>query len=147
MSVANQRIVQIHKSNRETQPFVSLNLQTMGAVYKVLGAHAFFLYLILCGNANGYRTEFSPQNINKNFGMPVSTAQDQFKKLVEKKFLVQRAEGSNVYDFYAEPDFIKASKTLTQTTANVATVEETKEENQNETNAVAATSIPYSFNF
>ena len=79
--------------------------------------------------------------------MPVSTVQDQFKKLVEKKFLVQRAEGSNVYDFYAEPDFIKASKTLVQTTANVATVEETKKENQNETNAVAATSIPHSFNF
>lgn len=115
MSVPNQNIVYIHKSNRQEPPFVSLNLKTMSAAYKELGnAFTFYLYLVLCCNQNGHRLEFSPQQIQNEFNMPVTTVRDQFKKLIEKKFLVQKNEGSNVYDFYAEPEFLRSEKIVVQ---------------------------------
>ena len=47
--------------------------------------------------------------------MPKSTARDQFKKLVEKKYIVQYKENSNIYNFYAEPTHItKAKKEISE---------------------------------
>ena len=103
MSFPNQKIIKIHKENKQKEPFVSLNVQTMTAAYKDLNATAFYLYLCLCCNKDGFQLEFSPANIATNFGMPDSTVRDQFKKLVEKKYLVPIQKGSNIYNFYAEP--------------------------------------------
>ena len=108
MTVRNQRIIKIHKSNKQNDPFVSLNLDTMANVYKDLGnAYAFYFYLCLCGNADGFNLEFSPQHFKDRFGLPISTTHDQFKKLVEKKYLIPKNENSNIYDFYYEPEHLK----------------------------------------
>ena len=121
MSVPNQRIVLINKDNQQKAPFVCLNLDVVGMVYKDLkGAHAFYLYLCLCGNENKRKLEFSPQYYKDKFGLPISTTQDQFKKLQAKGYLVPIKEGSNHYNFYAEPPHI------TEAIANMA--EEQKQE-------------------
>jgi len=88
MSVPNQRIVLINKDNQQKCPFVCLNLDIVGAVYKDLkSAHCFYLYLCLCGNENKRKLEFSPQYYKEKFGLPISTTQDQFKKLQAKGYL------------------------------------------------------------
>ena len=52
MTVANQKIIKIHKDNQQKDPFVALNLDTMASVYNDFGsAYAFYFYLCLCGNA------------------------------------------------------------------------------------------------
>lgn len=109
MTVANQRIIKIHKENQQKDPFVALNLDTMACVYNDLGsAYAFYFYLCLCGNADGFNLEFSPQYFKDRFGLPISTTHDQFKKLVEKKYLIPKNEKSNIYDFYYLPEHLKS---------------------------------------
>ena len=111
MSVPNQNVIFIHKDNVQKEPFLSLNIETLKAVYKDLkNAYTFYLYLCLCCNQNKYKLEFSPQAIETHFGMPKATARDQFKKLVEKKYIVPYKENSNIYNFYAEPPHIVQAK-------------------------------------
>lgn len=105
MTVANQKLIKIHKGNLQKEPFLSLSVETLANAYRELqNAYTFYLYIILCCNANNFTVEFSPQNILNQFGMPLSTTQDQIKKLIAKGFLVQKHENSNVYDFYADPN-------------------------------------------
>ena len=111
MTVPNQRIIKIHKDNKQKDPFVSLNLDTIASVYKDLGsAYAFYFYLCLCGNADGFSLEFSPQYFKDRFGLPISTTHDQFKKLLAKGYLVQKKENSNIYDFYYKPEHLDVNQ-------------------------------------
>ena len=113
MSVANQRIVKIHKANKQKDPFLSLNLDIMTAAYKDLGnAYTFYLYICLCGNADNHNFEFSPQYMKDRYGLPISTTHDQFKRLIEKGYLIPKNEGSNIYDFYAEPEHLKSANKM-----------------------------------
>jgi hypothetical protein len=115
MTVPNQRIIKIHKDNQQKDPFVALNLDTMASVYNDLGsAYAFYFYLCLCGNADGFNLEFSPQHFKDRYGLPISTTHDQFKKLVEKKYLIPKQENSNIYDFYYIPEHLKDQENQTQ---------------------------------
>lgn len=78
--------------------------------YKDLNATAFTLYLFLASNKDGYEMALSPAAIHNEYGMPESTIRDQTKKLIEKGYLVQRKEGSNIYDFYEVPQVIETRK-------------------------------------
>lgn len=110
MTVPNQRIVKIHKENKQKAPFLSLSVNLMAAVYNDLkNASSFFLYVYFCCNTDNYCTEFSPAAISQKFGFPKSTARDHFNILVDKGYLVQRSEESNIYDFYSEPKHLKVS--------------------------------------
>lgn len=60
------------------------------------------LYLYLASNADGFTLALSPAAIRQAIGMPASTYRDQFVKLVDRGYLVQRGEGST-YDFYEAP--------------------------------------------
>ena len=71
------------------------------AAARDLEAHAFLLYIYLASNANNYKLALSPAAIFNAVGMPRSTYNDQFKKLVQKGYLVPR-HGST-YDFYEIP--------------------------------------------
>ena len=67
-----------------------------------MGAHAVLLYLYLASNSDGFRLALSPAAIRDAIGMPASTYRDQFVKLVDKGYLVQKGSG-NLYDFYEVP--------------------------------------------
>jgi hypothetical protein len=60
------------------------------------------LYLYLASNADGFMLALSPVAIRQAVGMPPSTYRDQFVKLIDKGYLIQRGN-SNTFDFYETP--------------------------------------------
>ena len=100
-TVPNQRVVAIHRETTKSD-FLGIKNANWQAAARDLGAHALMLYLYLASNANGYTLALSPVAIRRAVGMPPSTYTDQFNKLVDKGYLVQRGEG-NTYDFYEVP--------------------------------------------
>ena len=111
MTVPYQRLVRIHKDNKQKEPFLSISVNLLAAVYKDLkSAPSFFIYIYFCCNKDNYVVEFSPTHIETKYGFPKSTARDHFNKLIEKGYLVRKNENSNMYDFYAEPKHLKTQE-------------------------------------
>lgn len=73
------------------------------------------LYLYFASNANGFTLALSPAAIRQAVGMPQSTYRDQFIKLIDRGYLVQRGE-SNTFDFYETPQ--RATHTEKDNTAD-----------------------------
>lgn len=99
-TVPNQRTVRIHRE-RVTTDFLGIKNENWQAASRMLGAHALRLYLYLAANADNYMLALSPAALARDIGMPRSTYHDQFRKLVDFGYLVQR--GGNLYDFYEVP--------------------------------------------
>ena len=74
------------------------------------------LYLYFAANADGFSLALSPAAIRQAIGMPASTYRDQFLKLVDRGYLVQRGNG-NTYDFYEIPQRATYVKNDTNNTA------------------------------
>lgn len=100
-TVPNQRVVAIHREHASSD-FLGIKNEHWQAAARDLGAHALMLYLYFASNANGYVLALSPAAIRQAVGMAASTYRDQFLKLVDKGYLVQRGSG-NTYDFYETP--------------------------------------------
>lgn len=100
-TVPNQRVISVHRE-RVVSDFLGIKNDHWQAAARDLGAYAFLLYLYLASNADDYRLALSPAAIRDAIGMPASTCRDQFTKLVEKGYLVQKESG-NLYDFYEVP--------------------------------------------
>ena len=98
MTVPNQRQIAIHRT-RVSSDFLGIKNAHWQAAARNLGAHALMLYLYLASNADGFMMALSPAAIRQAIGMPQSTYRDQFIKLVDRGYLVQRGDG-NTYDFY-----------------------------------------------
>lgn len=100
-TVPNQRLVAIHRE-RAASDFLGIKNSNWQAAARDLGAHALLLYLYFASNANGFVLALSPAAIRQAVGMPQSTFRDQFVKLIDRGYLVQRGD-SNTYDFYETP--------------------------------------------
>ena len=100
-TVPHQRLIAIHRE-RATSDFLGIKNTTWQYAARDLGAHALMLYLYFASNANGFMLALSPAAIRQAIGMPTSTYRDQFLKLIDKGYLVQRGS-SNTYDFYETP--------------------------------------------
>ena len=100
-TVPNQRLIAIHRE-RAASDFLGIKNSNWQAAARDLGAHALMLYLYFASNANGFMLALSPAAIRQAVGMPSSTYRDQFIKLIDKGYLVQRGD-SNTYDFYETP--------------------------------------------
>ena len=96
-TVPNQRVVAIHRETTKSD-FLGIKNTNWQAAARDLGAQALLLYLYFASNANGYTFALSLVAIRQAIAMPSSTYRDQFLKLVDKGYLVQRGEG-NTYDF------------------------------------------------
>lgn len=110
----NQRTVTIHREAAKSD-FLGIKNSNWQSAASNLGAHALMLYLYLASNANGYNLALSPAAITEAIGMPRSTYHDQFQKLINKGYLVER--GSSSYDFYEQP------QTRLVTTQNAVTAD------------------------
>ena len=106
----NQRNIKINRE-RATADFLGIKNTNWQAAARDLGAHALMLYLYLASNADGFMLALSPAAIRQAVGMPPSTYRDQFVKLIDKGYLIQRGE-SNTFDFYETP------QRVTHTTVN-----------------------------
>ena len=100
-TVPNQRLIAIHRE-RAASDFLGIKNDNWQAAARDLGAHALMLYLYLASNADGFTLALSPAAIRQAVGMPQSTYRDQFTKLIDRGYLVQRGD-SNTYDFYETP--------------------------------------------
>lgn len=100
-TVPNQRLVSIHREQAKSD-FLGIKNNHWQAAARDLGTHALMLYLYFAANADGFKLALSPAAIRQAVGMPQSTYRDQFVKLIDKGYLVQRKD-SNTYDFYETP--------------------------------------------
>ena len=108
-TVPNQRIVSIHRE-RATADFLGIKNSNWQYAARDLGAFALLLYLYFASNANGFTLALSPAAIRQTIGMSSSTYRDQFMKLIDKGYLVQRGD-SNIYDFYETPQRVPPNDT------------------------------------
>ncbi len=99
-TVPNQRVIHI---NREPLggSFLGINNENWKDAARVMGAHAFLLYIYLASNKNSFDLALSPAAIQKEIGMPPSTFRDQLKKLESLGYLVP-GDGNKI-DFYEVP--------------------------------------------
>ena len=103
--MSNTRQIIIHKNQQQTAPFVTLSRNTIVNVYKKLqNAEAFYLYLYLCGNRDGFATSFSTESLALKCGQPASLVEENLDKLMQAGFLVQQEQNKDVYDFYASKE-------------------------------------------
>lgn len=118
-TVPNQRVITIHKEKCQ-KDFIQIRKDYLANALKTLenSYAAVYLYLYLAGNADGFHLAFSPQDLKDNYNMPISTTNDQFKKLVKYGYLVQRAEGSNQYDFYETPQTVAPKEEIKEAQEN-----------------------------
>lgn len=107
-TVPNQRTIAVHRE-RATTNFLGIRNENWQTAARDLGAHALMLYLYLASNADGFLLALSPVAIRQAVGMPASTYRDQFIKLIDKGYLVQRGE-SHIYDFFETPQHATQSK-------------------------------------
>ena len=96
----NQKVITIHREPLGGS-FLGINNDNWKYAARVLGAHAFLLYIYFASNKDDYKLALSPQAIQKEIGMPPSTFRDQLKKLESWKFLVPGK--GNMYHFYEAP--------------------------------------------
>ena len=108
-TVPNQRLIAIHRERAATD-FLGIKNSHWQAAARDLGAHALMLYLYFASNANGFMLALSPAAIRQAIGMPASTYRDQFVRLIDKGYLVQR-NNSNTYDFYETPQRVTHNTT------------------------------------
>lgn len=104
-TVPNQKVVHIHRDmpKKEEGNFLLIKKDNLYAAYRYLSYTALYLYLYLAGNKDGFDLALSPKAVFEATGMPESTCRDQIKVLIQRGYLVQRNEGSNIYDFYEKP--------------------------------------------
>ncbi len=104
-TVPNQKIVHIHRDipHYNEGYFLTVKKQNFADAYRDLNATGFVLWLYFASNKDGFDLALSPQAVNLDLGMPLSTCRDQIKLLINKGYLIQHSEGSNIYDFYERP--------------------------------------------
>ena len=130
-TVPNQRVVAIHRESTKSD-FLGIKNENWKAAARDLGAHAFMLYLYFASNANGYTLALSPAAVRQAIAMPSSTYRDQFLKLVDKGYLVQRGEG-NTYDFYEVPQRVTRNESAADGFDFAANVQQETKSVQNRT--------------
>ena len=109
-TVPHQRVVHIHRE-RVTSDFLGIKNDNWQAASRALGAHALRLYLYLASNADNYELALSPAALEAAIGMPRSTYHDQFRKLLNYGYLVER--DGNHFDFYETPQPFSNTKVTT----------------------------------
>lgn len=115
----NQRVINIHREAAKSN-FLGIKNENWQAAARDLGAHALMLYLYLASNADGFNLALSPAAVRQATGMPRSTYQDQFIKLIDRGYIVQ--ESGNVYSFYETPQPSHASNQASITTQKTVDV-------------------------
>ena len=96
----HQRVIKVHRE-RASANFLGIKNENWQAASRILGAHALRLYLYIAANADNFDLALSPAAIEAAIGMPRSTYHDQFRKLINYGYIVERQ--GNLYDFYETP--------------------------------------------
>ena len=108
----NQRTIKINREAAK-RDFLGIKNENWQFAARDLGAHALMLYMYFASNANGFELALSPAAIENAIGMPRSTYHDQFRKLLNKGYLVETS--SNHYSFFevSQPRITSCESCLT----------------------------------
>ena len=87
MSVPNQKILIITKSELTMPPFLQISQEDWQAAYKELSPSSFAVYLYMAQNKNGYHFEFSPTAIANTGIMSKGKASKARQELEEKGYI------------------------------------------------------------
>ncbi len=103
MSTApHQRKVIIHREKCE-RDFLQIKKENWFAANKDLEPYGLQVYLYLAGNRDGFSLELSQEAAEREAGIKKTSFHKYVNLMIEKGYLVQRGEGSNLYDFYERP--------------------------------------------
>ena len=122
----NQRTIKIHRGPT-AKPYLGINHASWQYAARDLGYVAFLLYIYLAANADGYDLALSPEAVRQAVGMPHSTYRDQFRKLVDKGYLVP--SHGNTFHFYEIPKTRDAAETSSALTTPETQNQSTADEN------------------
>ena len=98
----NQRKVIIHREKCE-RDFLQIKKENWFAANKDLEPYGLQVYLYLAGNRDGFTLELSQEAAEREAGIKKTSFHKYVNLMIEKGYLVQRGEGSNIYDFYERP--------------------------------------------
>ena len=104
-TVPNQKIIKIHRDMPKEKEgnFLLIKKNNWFAVNKALGPYGLQLYLYLAGNKEGFNLELSQEAAEKEAGIKKTSFHKYVNIMIEKGYLIQRKESSNIYDFYETP--------------------------------------------
>ncbi len=104
-TVPNQKIIKIHRDMPAEKEgnFLLIKKSNWFAANKDLEPYGLQIYLYLAGNKDGFNLELSQEAAEREAGIKKTSFHKYVKRLIEKGYLVQRKEGSNIYDFYEMP--------------------------------------------
>lgn len=105
MSVANQKVVYIHKKPY-TSNFLQIGIDEMRLAQHEMTYCEFVLYLYLAGNANGFKLELSQQAFENATGYKKTAYHNAVNKLIELGYLTQSYNYH--YEFHTTP--VRSSK-------------------------------------
>lgn len=114
MSVPNQKIVQIGKRTvRDGKHlYATMNLDAMQQAMRTLKGSSLKMWLYLNKNQEFYAFELS-RAACLEWGIKKDSYYDGVRELIEKGYLVQTREGSNMYTFYESPQTEKQNSDKT----------------------------------
>lgn len=101
-TVPNQRKVIIHREKCE-RDFLQIKKENWFAANKDLEPYGLQVYLYLAGNRDGFTLELSQEAAEREAGIKKTSFHKYVNLMIEKGYLVQRGDGSNLYDFYEKP--------------------------------------------
>ena len=101
-TVPNQRKIIIHREKCE-RDFLQIKKENWFAANKDLEPYGLQLYLYFAGNKDGFNLELSQEAAEREVGIKKTTFHKYVNRMIEKGYLVQRKEGSNIFDFYETP--------------------------------------------
>ncbi len=107
----NQRKIIIHREKCE-RDFLQIKKENWFAANKDLEPYGLQVYLYLAGNRDGFTLELSQEAAERDAGIKKTSFHKYVNLMIEKGYLVQRGEGSNLYDFYEIPQKRKIKKAL-----------------------------------
>lgn len=104
-TVQNQRIISI--SGKEAcdkdHLYARVNKAALLEAMQQLTPTNFEVWLYLASQQNNYTFAFSPAAVTKETGIKKSSLQEGIRVLIKEKYLIPRADNSNIYDFYELP--------------------------------------------
>ncbi len=123
MSVPNQKIVGVNKEPCDKKHvYTCMNNEAMAqAALNLSKGSTFKLWVYFAMNRDGYEFELSALAVANFCGITEKTYREAVKELIAKRYLVQRGEGSNHYDFYEMPREIKVPKDGSLVTCHTST--------------------------
>ena len=98
----NQRKVIVHREKCE-RDFLQIKKENWFAANKDLEPYGLQVYLYLAGNKDGFTLELSQEAAEREAGIKKTSFHKYVNLMIDKGYLVQRNDGSNLYDFYEKP--------------------------------------------